>query len=514
MPGHKGKKPFTEAVFPYEYDLTELELTDDLHRAEHVLRRLNTKARDLWQAKSAYLLTNGSTAGNLIAIHTAYEASKKLSSLRAKMRRKGTESCAEYESLGKDDNIILISRNSHISVLNAVNLLEATYLCVGNNLYEDKVILPNSYEDIKAVIDRFDGRIALLVLTYPTYEGLYPENLEAIIAYAHSRNILVHIDAAHGAHLNFIDPKFNLSQMGADFFTLSLHKTLPAATSTAVLFQGKMSLLNCQEILDYYYDVFETSSPSYPLLLSIEDCLDFLELNKKNLENIYESRNLLEQGLNKLKVPYLAEDSLQCKVKIDPLKLTLLEKEAKLPWKVLLKEAKLYPEYSNSLLTLLILSLNDEEESRLLLDKIASIYENGYELTRGKLNKSLKENAAKDIEADEGRVDCKGGVECNRRKKHGCVFSCLNSSLNACSLNNSSLIHGKRYRSVVYLPLSEALGKVLAKDLYFYPPGVPLKLAGELLCEDDLTLFECLDCDKLNGLKNGLIPIEDVSECC
>ena len=150
-----------------------------------------------------------------------------------------------------------------------------------------KEITKNDIENaIKA-----NKNIKLIVLTSPTYEGII-SNIKEIVEVAHNYNIPVLVDEAHGAHLQFMDgmEKFEALNSGADIVIQSLHKTLPALTQTAILhIQG--DLVEEKEVAREL-SIFETSSPSYIFIASIEECLDFIEkrrsLFKKYQENINE----------------------------------------------------------------------------------------------------------------------------------------------------------------------------------------------------------------------------------
>ena len=62
---------------------------------------------------------------------------------------------------------------------------------------------------------------------------------------------------------------------GADLVIESLHKTLPALTQTAVL--HRCSDRVAAEKIRRYLDIYETSSPSYVLMASVAQCMDWLE---------------------------------------------------------------------------------------------------------------------------------------------------------------------------------------------------------------------------------------------
>jgi arginine/lysine/ornithine decarboxylase len=80
------------------------------------------------------------------------------------------------------------------------------------------------------------------------------------------------VDAAHGAHLPLPD---------CDLACVSTHKTLPALTQTALL--HVMSERVDTASLERQMRVFQTSSPSYVLMASVERCVALLETSREAL---------------------------------------------------------------------------------------------------------------------------------------------------------------------------------------------------------------------------------------
>ena len=88
-------------------------------------------------------------------------------------------------------------------------------------------------------------------------------------------------------------------EQGADVSILSLHKTAGALNQTAILNVSK----NIQGIEERAFqnavNIFETTSPSYPLLANIEACIQYLSSNKGKIQvdelfsDIIEFRNEL-----------------------------------------------------------------------------------------------------------------------------------------------------------------------------------------------------------------------------
>jgi arginine/lysine/ornithine decarboxylase len=114
----------------------------------------------------------------------------------------------------------------------------------------------------------------LIIITSPTYEGVVSD-IKAICGAAHRRGIPVLVDAAHGAHFG-LSGYFPASPIscGADIVVTSLHKTLPALTQCA-LAHVSGSLIDDSRLASELA-VFQTSSPSYVLLSSIDHCLRLL----------------------------------------------------------------------------------------------------------------------------------------------------------------------------------------------------------------------------------------------
>ncbi|MDZ4910595.1 arginine decarboxylase, partial [Clostridium perfringens] len=133
------------------------------------------------------------------------------------------------------------------------------------------IIMGVDVENTKSVIDdNLDAKA--IVLTYPTYYGR-TFDLKAVCDYAHSKNIIVIVDEAHGAHLQLSDnlPKSAIEQ-GADIIIQSTHKTLPSFTQSSMMHikGNRVDKNRIGAMLRF----LESSSPSYVLLTSLELAVD------------------------------------------------------------------------------------------------------------------------------------------------------------------------------------------------------------------------------------------------
>ena len=114
-----------------------------------------------------------------------------------------------------------------------------------------------------------------MVITSPTYEGIISD-VHGIAECAHRRRIPLILDEAHGAHFGF-HPYFpkNGNDLGADIVIHSLHKTLPSLTQTALLHMN--GTIIDRDRVNMYLDILQSSSPSYVLMASIDECVRLIE---------------------------------------------------------------------------------------------------------------------------------------------------------------------------------------------------------------------------------------------
>lgn len=247
MPGHKRNA----AAFRYlkgmaELDITETEGFDDLHNASGILRDSMRRAARLRGADAAFYLVNGSTCGILAAV------------------------CAV---LKRGDKAV-VARNCHRSVYNALEIAGAEPIFVYPEENGEYGVAGSVKPGSVAVAIAENPECRLVIVTSPTYEGVISD-IEAICRVAHREGIPVLVDAAHGAHLGFAGFSGSATEQGADISVESLHKTLPSLTQTAVCYLSGTRVPS--DRVAKKLAVFETSSPSYILLSSIDGCIGALK---------------------------------------------------------------------------------------------------------------------------------------------------------------------------------------------------------------------------------------------
>ena len=253
MPGHKRRLTEMLPDFPEalqraaRLDITEIDGFDNLHDPEGILKDAEEKAAALYGADSCYYSVNGSTAGLLTAISAAVPEGGKL----------------------------ILARNCHKAVYHSIYLRRLTPVY----LYPD--IVPGTSlagtltkEQIEAALIQNPDASAVL-LTSPTYDGITAD-IASIAETVHRFGKTLIVDAAHGAHFGF-HPGFPKSPvaLGADLTIVSLHKTMPCLTQTALLLQ-KGSRVSTER-LRLFEGIYQTSSPSYLMMAAMDSCMDMVK---------------------------------------------------------------------------------------------------------------------------------------------------------------------------------------------------------------------------------------------
>lgn len=248
MPGHKRHLMPVRGL-PYDLDITEIAGADDLHDAGGILAQAMEKTAQLYGSRRTWYLVGGSTCGILAGIRAAIP--------------RGSE--------------IIAARNCHRSVYHAIELGDYRVHWVYPAQEPDfDICLDIRAEDIARAIRRSPGARGV-VITSPTYEGILSD-VRAISKVCHKAGIPLIVDEAHGAHLGlFEEGGFGEGALlqGADLVVQSAHKTLPSLTQTAWMHIGG-DLIDELEV-ERQLGIFETSSPSYPLMASLDGCTRLLQ---------------------------------------------------------------------------------------------------------------------------------------------------------------------------------------------------------------------------------------------
>ena len=316
MPGHKGKfLPAPELAGLAPIDLTELLPTGNLYEAGEPFDSAQRLWAELFGFDFCQFLTGGSTMG----IHT------------------GLALCA-----GPGEKA-LVDRGCHRAVFNALALLDLEPVWLERPwLDSENMIGPISPGQVEKMLDQHSD-IKTVCITSPTYAGVLSD-VEVISQIVHARGGTLFVDGAHGAHLPFlgVDPF-----RGADAAAVSAHKTLPAMGPSALLFVNGVDPDRVRRTAS----IFGSSSPSYPMLVSMDLARDWL-LGEGRWEyrrtacRVFEFRQ--------------AFPSLKDGLSLDPCRLTLKVKDGP-AFARALEERGIFPEMEDGGHVVLICSAQDSD---------------------------------------------------------------------------------------------------------------------------------------------------------
>lgn len=287
MPGHMRNRETKGGEYLRELrcdiDITEIDGFDDLYHPEGILKESMDIAGQIWGTQGSFFLVNGSTSGNMAAIY----------------------------SLTKPNSKVLIAKNCHKSVYHAVEAfsLSSDYIYPEFN-DELGIYLSVKPSEVKRALE-LNSDTDVVVITSPTFEGVLSDITE-IANIVHSYGAKLIVDEAHGGHLG-LSEEFGHSAIGqgADIVTQSFHKTLLSLTQTAVLHISDSKLYPA---VRKSLEMFQSSSPSYVLMASMDSCVRLLQKNREELfknwddclSYIYDNAS----NLNHIKLLYNLRDSL------------------------------------------------------------------------------------------------------------------------------------------------------------------------------------------------------------
>ncbi len=280
MPGHKrnpGDIEYLQGIGA-KYDISEICGFDDLSEPRGILKDAMERAAEVFGSEKSFFLINGSTGGVLSAVRAA--------------------------SVVSDSGKLIMARNSHRSVYNAAELcaLEPIYLSAPTVAgFGFCGSMPPKAVEI-AVRDNPGTPV---IITSPTYEGVI-SNIAEISIICHMYGCPLIVDEAHGAHLD-LSAHFvgGAVSGGADIVVQSIHKTLPGLTQSAILHLNG-DLITQKDVIGEL-SVFQSSSPSYLLMASIDGAVDLVKNRGGELFSAWKRR--LERfdrkvsALQNLKVP-------------------------------------------------------------------------------------------------------------------------------------------------------------------------------------------------------------------
>ena len=493
----KSRENFWNGV--YAHDFTEAKDLDDMHEPEMFIADSLAEMKKVYGTFATYMLVNGSTSGLMTAIHATC--------------RRG--------------DIILVARNCHKAVYNAICMLELKpeyivpdyvdmkWRCGVNQSMSDKMTdargkadcetregtdirgegdretlerVAVNGEDDREVPERTDilGDISpdklecaintmiadgrkpsAVIITSPTYEGVISD-IRTIAEIAHRYGIYFIVDEAQGAHLNFMEGHETAMKQGADLVIESLHKTMPALTQTSLLHVMNPKL---DERVRRYLQIFQTSSPSYIFMQSMEKAVAFGVNNKAEFVEYGRRLETFAGKCDSLRNIRLFRSCDACKV-------------------------------------------FDNDEGRLVfVVRPGTVDRSGQIFTGVMLADILADRYGLIVEmASVSYVICISSVV-DRADSYDILFKAIeeidggleyrliidgSSAMDIISERKSAMVPGKAWdEPSEQVSLDRSMGRISGAFVYAYPPGIPVLAPGEIV--DDLVV-----CGIETMLRNGL----------
>ena len=428
VPGHKMGKGFNPRGGEFfrdvlEIDQTEISGLDDLHQPEGVILESQKRAARVFGTKSSYFLVNGSTAGNLAMILSTCKPGDK----------------------------IIVQRNAHKSVIHGLMLARAVPVYIQPEFIPSLGIWGSvTVESVKnALVEHSDAKAVLLM--NPNYYGIGID-LTPIAQLVHRYQMPLLIDEAHGAHFGF-HPSFPKSaiEMGADAVVQSTHKTLSAMTMGSMLHISRNSTIN-QERIEFFLAMVQSSSPSYPIMASLDLSCQLIESKGETLwDEVIDGIDWLKQHEGKLKGIRLFH-SLPNYYLSDPLKLVIQNRylhHSGFGLQTFLEHKKIYIELADLLNVLAVVTHGNTSED------IKAIYHSLVDYDQFHKDESINE----------------GNTLMEMEYKLETIFKANTKS----SIPLDSIIYGAKQS----IPLQEAIDRIAAEMVIPYPPGIPVVQLGE-----------------------------------
>lgn len=245
MPAHKGNFPALGGI--QDFDITEIPDTGSLFDGEGATALAETRAQELFGSAATFMSAGGCTL-----------------CIQAMLR-------AAAPCGGK----VVCGRVVHRSAVNAMSLLGIEPVWIlpdesAGELFSGRI----TAESVRRTLENTPEAKAVYI-TSPDYFGVISD-VGAIASIAREFGVPLLVDCAHGAHLKFLEKDISPLSLGASMSAESAHKTLPVLTGGAWLQVGDECFV---PEIRRAMALFGSTSPSYPIMISLDLARDWLENN-------------------------------------------------------------------------------------------------------------------------------------------------------------------------------------------------------------------------------------------
>lgn len=254
-PAHKGRLDIMTEDF-FAMDMGNLDVIKGLPNPNAYVKMSQNQLARIYGSERSFYLLNGASTGILASLTLCLN----------------------------EGDMIIVDRNCHKSVINAIILLGLLPIFV-EPAYMHRFGFGGGfdYDALERTVSTFPNAKAILI-TSPNYYGMVCD-VEKITSLAHTNNMFMIVDEAHGAHFNFCEklPKSAVC-CGADFVVHSASKTLGGLNGSAFLHVNCNNFLN-KEILAAI-SMYQTSSTSYAAMAALEKAVFAADENRQRYDRM------------------------------------------------------------------------------------------------------------------------------------------------------------------------------------------------------------------------------------
>lgn len=431
IPGHKKgtgmNDEFREFIGPnaLSIDLINIAPLDDLHHPTGAIREAQELAAAAFGADHTFFSVQGTSGAIMTMIMSVCSPGDK----------------------------IIVPRNVHKSVMSAIIFAGAKPIFISPAMDERLGIAHGiTTGAVRKALELHPDAKALLVIN-PTYYGICA-NLQEIVELAHSYDIPVLVDEAHGVHVHFHEAlPLSAMQAGADMAATSVHKLGGSLTQSSVLNmrEGRVNPKRVQAIIS----MLTTTSTSYILLASLDAARKQLALHGRELvERSIQLAQYARQEINKLPGLYCFGEEIlgeEATFDYDPTKLTI---------------------------HVAGLGITGYDAERWLREKynieveLSDMYNLLCLITAG----DDKESIGRLIEGLRGLAD-----------EHAYCAAANQVKVRVPEIPQLSLSpRDAFYADTEVIPFRESAGRIIAEFIMVYPPGIPILLPGEVITQENI----------------------------
>ncbi|WP_462409115.1 aminotransferase class I/II-fold pyridoxal phosphate-dependent enzyme [Neobacillus sp. Marseille-QA0830] len=432
IPGHKkgaGIDPeFRQFIGDnaLSIDLINIGPLDDLHHPKGMIKQAQELAAEAFGADYTFFSVQG-TSGAIMTMVMAV--------------------CGPGEK-------IIVPRNVHKSVMSAIVFSGAIPVFIHPEIDKNLGISHGITTDaVEHALQQHPDAKGVLVIN-PTYFGISAD-LKKIVEIAHSYNVPVLVDEAHGVHIHFHDRlPLSAMQAGADIAATSVHKLGGSLTQSSILNvkEGMVSVKHVQSILS----MLTTTSTSYLLLASLDTARKQLAVKGTELiDRTIILAQSIRKRVNEIDHLYcVGEEILGTKAAFDydPTKLIISVKDLGLTGfeveKWLRERFNIEVELSDLYNILCIITFGDSEhEAEILVNALTE------------LSKEFEHRAEKTE-----------------------PVQVLLPEIPVLALTPRDAF----YSETEIIPFEESEGRIIAEFVMVYPPGIPIFIPGEIITKENL----------------------------